>query len=144
MDKVVKEHELYGWLLTMHFVAVLELVAYFISHESDNLMKGLLIDDQKLLPQPIHGRNISPSDVFSLFYGQPTSDQMSSPWKMNQIHCRTSFDPILKNNLRDIIVSGVTTEDVDIMLPKGAKMYNKGWVLDLGDGERKAILRGNK
>jgi len=134
----VKEHELYGWLLTMHFVAVLELVAYFISHESDKLMKGLLIDEQKLLPEPTHGRNIIPLDAFSLFYGQPTSDQMSSPWKMNQIHCRTSFDPILKNNLRDIIVSGVTAEDVDIMLPKGAQLYNKGWVLDLGDGEKKA------
>ena len=133
----VKGHELYGWLLTMHFVAVLELVAYFISHESDKLMKGLLIDEQKLLPEPIHGRNISPLGVFSLFYGQPVSDQSSS-WKMNQIHCRTSFDPILKNDLRDIIVSGVTAEDVDIMLPKGAKMYNKGWVLDLGDGEKKA------
>jgi len=132
----LKEHELYGWLLTMHFVAVLELVAYFISHESET--RDLLIDDQKLLPQPIHGRNISPLGVFSLFYGQPVSEQMSSPWKMNQIHCRTSFDPILKNDLRDIIVSGVTAEDVDIMLPKGAKMYNKGWVLDLGDGERKA------
>lgn len=131
----VKEHELYGWLLTMHFVAVLELVAYFISHESET--RDLLIDDQKLLPQLIHGRNISPSDVFSLFYGQPVSDQSSS-WKMNQIYCRTSFDPILKNDLRDIIVSGVTAEEVDIMLPKGAKMYNKGWVLDLGDDEKKA------
>ena len=59
-------------------------------------------------------------------------------WKMNPVHCRTTFDPILKNSLQDVVDSGSLGEELDIMLPKGAQLYNKGWVLDLGESEKKA------
>ena len=136
----VKEHELYGWLLTMHFLAVLELVAFLVSKGDDvlnELAKKHLPNEQHLLPAPIHGANIAPSELHSLFYGQSTNKQSS--WKMNPVHCRTTYDPILKNNLNDILVSGVTTgQDLNIMLPRGPQLYNKGWVLDLGQGEKTA------
>lgn len=144
----VKEHELYGWLLAMHFLSVLELVAFFVlKEENKNIIldtvanEGSLIE-RHFLPAPIHGKDIAQAEVFSLFYGLAASESAfpskNMAWEMNPIHCRTTFDPVLKNNLHDIVVSGTTGEDLDIMLPRGAQLYNKGWVLDLGEGEKTA------
>ena len=137
----MKEHELYGCLLTMHYITVLELVAFYISNSeqhNDTFLSAVANEEshveQHLLPEPLLGKNVAPSALHSLFYGQVTK----SSWKMNPIHCRTTYDPILKHNLRDVVVSGVTGEDLDIMLPRGAQLYNKGWALDLGEGEKKA------
>ena len=143
----VKEHEMYGWLLTMHFLAVLELVAFFVSKGNGNedfsitvLEEGSLVE-KRYLPAPIHGKSIAPAELFSIFYGQdatspPVNKLMS--WEMTPVHCRTTYDPILKNNLQDIVVSDTSGHDLGIMLPRGAQLYNKGWVLDLGQGEKLA------
>ncbi|KAL7551664.1 hypothetical protein ACHAWF_014848 [Thalassiosira exigua] len=138
----VKEHELYGWLLAMHFIAALELVAFF---DSDGQLGNLLPSfveselDWIKLPAPLYGGNVALSELSTLFYGYDTMSNTRKPlsWQMNQIHCRTSFDPILKNNLHDIIISGTTGEDVDLLFPK-ARLYTRGWVLDLGQSEKKA------
>mmetsp|Transcript_20574 Transcript_20574/g.30186 ORF Transcript_20574/g.30186 Transcript_20574/m.30186 type:complete len:838 (+) Transcript_20574:124-2637(+) len=60
------------------------------------------------------------------------------PWIMNPIHCRTSFDPTQYGTLNSIITSGTSADNIDLMLPKGAMFYNNGWVLDYGEGEKKA------
>lgn len=136
----MKEHELYGWLIAMYFLAVLELVAFVLSNErhNDTLLNTVAkegpLTARHFLPAPIHGKNIAPPELFSLFYGTFASNG----WQMNPIHCRTTYDPILKNNLHNVVVSGTSGEDLNIMLPRGAQLYNKGWVLDLGDGEKKA------
>jgi len=139
----VKQHESYGWLLTMHFIAVLELVAVFAS--KDGIANAFSPTDAKedsnmMLPAPIHGNNVAPK-LFSLFYGYDTKHALASKqmsWKMNQVHCRTTYAPILNNNLQDIVVSGIVGDDRDIMRPRGAQLYNKGWVLDLGESEKNA------
>jgi len=51
---------------------------------------------------------------------------------MNELHCKTSFDPVMSGGLQDIIVSGTGAEDIDLLLPKGPMLYNRNWVLDYG------------
>ena len=145
----VKEHELYGWLLTMHFLAALELVALLVSREKSNgvLMEaelGKQLLNRAMLPAPIRGEDTIPSNLRSLFHGRDTkgvSESSSLTWKMNQVHCWTTYDPILKNDLQDIIVSGTLGENLDIMPPRGSQLYNQGWVFDLGKNEKAAKKR---
>jgi len=63
---------------------------------------------------------------------------------MNPVHCRTSFDPIVAGNLTDLVVSGTVGEDLDVMLPKSKMFYNRNWVLDLSDEEKKAKRNLNR
>jgi len=141
----VKQHELYGWLLTMHFVAALELVTFLVSNDKhDHFPINTFGNeshrgDKIMLPAPIYANDVAPSKLFSLFYGYDTAPEKNQmTWKMNPVYCSTTYDPILSNSLQDIITSGTLGEDLDIMLPRGAQMYNKGWVLDLGENEKKA------
>lgn len=142
----VKEHRLYGWLLTMHFVTVLEVVAFIMSSEMLDELRNAVTEEysstkQFSLPAPIHGENINPVESLSLFYGHATntrSGHKSTSWKMNDVHCWTTYDPTLKHNMRDIIISGNVGDDLDIMLPRGTSMYNEGWVLDIGEKEKTA------
>jgi len=142
----VKEHRLYGWLLTMHFVSVLEVVAFIVSTETlDELLNSDAEEEspteQFSLPAPIYAENIDPVESLSIFYGRDTnnaSESKSTTWKMNEVHCWTTFDPTLKQKMQDIIVSGNVGDDLDIMLPRGASMYNEGWVLDIGEKEKTA------
>jgi hypothetical protein len=85
------------------------------------------------LPAPIHPRK---SSVSRLLYGEEDREN-GNGWRMEYASCRTSFDPIVGGDLRDIVTS-TTVDSLDIMLPKGAMFYNSAWVLDLGDSERKA------
>lgn len=136
----VKEHELIGWLLAMHFLAALELVSFILSLEEYDGKQIPTTTNRNSLPSPIHGSAVSPN-LHSLFYGHETRtfrDDGSASWKLNSVHCRTTYDPILTNKLQDIVVGGSVGEDLDIMLPKGAQMYNSGWVLDMGESEKKA------
>lgn len=142
----VKEHKLLGWLLAMHFLAALELVAFVeLNAEKEDVHKNYLIKehyrlDHSSLPAPVHGENVAPSNLLSLFYGtqdaSKSADSMS--WKMNPVHCRTTYDPILNNSLQNIVVDGSLGEELNVMLPKGAQLFNKGWVLDLGKNEKNA------
>jgi hypothetical protein len=59
-------------------------------------------------------------------------------WKMNTVHCRTSFEPIVYGNLSDVIVSGATAQDLNVMLPKSNQFYHGHWVWDMSDDEKLA------
>jgi hypothetical protein len=121
-----QEHEFIGWLLVMHFLSALELLAL-----SDmNLYQLKDLPTASSLPAPMHPKE---SSLSRILYG--TNED--NTWKMEHTSCRTSFDPIMGGDLRDIVVSK-TIDSLDMMLPKGAMMYNTAWVLDLGDSERRA------
>ncbi len=121
-----REHDFIGWLLTMHFLCALELVA--LSDMDLYQLKNL--PPTSSLPPPIHPKESSLSHIL---YGR-NIDKM---WNMELASCRTSFDPILGGDLRDIVISK-TVDNFDIMLTKGLMFYNTAWVLDLGGAERKA------
>jgi hypothetical protein len=53
-------------------------------------------------------------------------------WYMNELHCMTTFDPIVSGSLQDYVISGSDAEDMDLMLPKGPMIYNQNWIMDLG------------
>ena len=63
---------------------------------------------------------------------------------MNPVHCRTTFDPIVYGNLSDIVVAGSTAEELDVMLPKSKQFYNRHFVLDMSDEEKKAKRNLNR
>jgi len=132
----VKEHELLGWLLAMHFLASLELVA------SDLVMDANVDKDpyNLVMPPPIYSKNVNPSELLSLFFGTEISSHNATPmsWEMGPVYCRTTYDPILNGKLQDMVRSGSLGEDLDVMLPRGAKFYKHGWVLDLGKSEKLA------
>jgi hypothetical protein len=123
----VKEHELIGWILGMHFLAALELVV--ASLEDGSLLQCV---ETKRLPMP---SPLSTNSTYSLFFGVESE---SHGWEMNKVNCRTSYEPIVSGNLSDVIVSGTSGDGVDILMAKGAMYYTKGWVLDLSEGERLA------
>jgi len=122
----VKEHELIGWMLGMHFLAALEL--FVASLEDENMIKCL---ERGKLPLP---RPFSSNSSDSLMFGT----QVSIEWKMNRVNCRTSYEPILNGKLSEIMVSGTAGDGVDLLMPKGAMYYTHGWVLDLSEVERLA------
>ena len=158
----MKEHELNGWILAMHFLSALELLAATRGNKkggnTDNSYQLTCptpeewIERQSkysLLPPPVTVSVASMQEWSSLFFGIPTSSEaiVASPsknnndkWKMNPVHCRTTYDPIVDQagSLTSIVVSGSTAEDMDLMLPKGHMFYNEAWVLDLSEGEKDA------
>ena len=148
------EHELLGWILTMHFLAALQFAVAAMTTTPTNDSLGwsswLACDqDEKdaTREEPVWfgpPRTTNATEPWSsLLFGEPvavdhtTTNRTQNRWKMNRIHCRTSFDPILSGPLSDIIIPTTTVgEDLDIMLPKSNMFYNRGWVLDLSDAER--------
>jgi hypothetical protein len=136
----VKEHEFIAWVIVMHFLSAIELVILFntgtvtfnssIGHDRH---EGALSKQQ--LPPPIH---FNESIASSMFYGAPDVKNMS--WTMGNISCKTTFEPILSGDINELILSGEAQglKTMDIMLPKGQMYYNRGWVLDLGEAEKKS------
>ena len=138
----LKEHELIGWMIAMHFLASLELAAAELL-KVEGTSSSYLLDDPQLemhpaiqLPKP-KGHVGANSVVSSLFFGVPSTSD-GNVWMMNPIYCRTTFDPVVHGTLQDIVVSGTAGDGIDLMFPKGAMYYNSGWVLDYGEGEKKA------
>lgn len=134
----VKEHEMMGWMLAMHFLSALELVAA-------DVMSPLPLNCEPVIPS----RVLPPPVTFqvnenttlpweSLLFGVPTSSDIAMHWTMNSVQCRTTFEPILDGKLRSIVVSGSVAEDLNILLPKSEMYYNKGWVYDMSKGEKEA------
>lgn len=123
----VKEHEFIAWVLAMHFLNALEIVVQSTRLECRPQNR----------PQPLHPPNgtTAATPWQSLLYGEEGGDNI---WKMNTIGCRTSYDPIVKGNLSDSVVSGGVGQELNVMLPKSKMYYNKGWVLDLSDPEKQA------
>lgn len=123
----------------MHFLGAMEIAADIVARGIDieqHILKshGPL---KVMLPPPINIPDPS-SPGSSLLFGQPTNgNSTSSTWSSNHISCRTTFDPILDGSLDSIITSGVMN-DLDPMLPKSEMIFKEGWVLDYGEGERRA------
>lgn len=132
----VKEHEFIAWILVMHFLTSLELVA---ADQAANILhcsaKG-----ERWLPPPVSVHPINNTmDWFSILFGDAVNNETDSEkWAGSHVHCRTSFEPILQGKLESIIVSGTFGNGTDIMQPKGAMFYSQGWVLDLSDEEKLA------
>jgi hypothetical protein len=138
----VKEHAFVAWILVMHFLGALELVAadrdgtYHLQCNSSSKTTA-----KDTLPPPLVAGESGKADSetkpwHSILFGEPTGD--NNEWTMNPVHCRTSFEPIVSGDLSTIIGSGSVGEDLDVMLPKSKMFYNRGWVLDLSEGEKKA------
>lgn len=133
----VKEHEFIAWILSLHFLAALELVA------ADQASRILQCDDpstraDKFLPPPVSVNPVNNTmEWFSILFGEAV-EKNDTRWRVNPVSCRTSFEPILQGDLDDLIVSGTYGDGTDIMRPKGAMYYSNGWVLDLSDDEKLA------
>lgn len=137
----VKEHEFIAWILAMHFLNALQLVAAQDSNLQcpEWLSPTTAVTTTTSLPRPMAPmatNSTTQTPWLSLLYGEPQSDRTS--WRLNPIHCRTTFEPRQSGNLAELVVSGIAAEDLDVMLPKSNMYYNRGWVLDLSDGEKKA------
>jgi hypothetical protein len=136
----VKEHELVAWLLTMHFLRALEWLA--TSRQEPSMLQCRDYEDEldtNFLPPPVVEEvSTATRPWISILFGEQefNSSSTGSRWRMNPVHCRTSFEPILSGDLSSIAVSGSVGEDLNIMLPKSKMFYNRGWVLDLSDGEK--------
>lgn len=133
----VKEHELIAWILTMHILTALQL---FVLSTAENL--SLPCETQERvspLPPPFSGdlTNSSHLEYPSVLFGVPGEIETHS-WSMNPIYCRTSFQPILQGNLSSLIVDGTAAEEVELLLPKSLMYYNRGWTMDLSEGEKAA------
>ena len=141
----VKEHELIAWLLTMHFLRALELVA---AHQQGDIILQCPKQQEAFLPRPVAEEAINATRPWSsILFGERVSDTDESVggerWKMNPVHCRTTFEPIVAGDLSLVIVSGGVGQGVDVMLPKSKMFYNRGWVLDLSDAEKQAKRKLN-
>jgi hypothetical protein len=162
----VKEHEFIAWLISMHFLSALELSALILLQDKDgneltrqlqtqcdNIYQSFHSETSEngavALPQPITNATVQSTPWESLLWGEITSSSSSllsdkndadgsRKWRMNPIYCQTSFEPIVLGNLSDVVVSGSIGEDLDVMLPKSKMFYNRAWVLDLSDEEKKA------
>ena len=139
----MKEHEFIGWILAMHFLAALELVAASLTDPGI----GLDCDDDRsqqkldvsLLPKPYANLNVSDLPPWtSILFGEEM-DNRTHRWRMRPTHCRTTFEPIMgRGDLVENAISGAVAQDMDIMLPKSKMYYNRGWVMDLSEKEKAA------
>eukprot|EP00521_Asterionellopsis_glacialis_P012300 CAMPEP_0195309100 /NCGR_PEP_ID=MMETSP0707-20130614/38568_1 /TAXON_ID=33640 /ORGANISM="Asterionellopsis glacialis, Strain CCMP134" /LENGTH=709 /DNA_ID=CAMNT_0040373397 /DNA_START=106 /DNA_END=2232 /DNA_ORIENTATION=- len=153
----VKEHELIGWTLSMYFLAALELVA------ADVLTKKTILNRpttttttttprvdgsfSRTIPPPMtvdiastitNNTNTTEPVWLSLLYGRPSTSTSNKEWTLRPVHCRTSFEPLVRGDLKSIVVTGTAGDEIDLMLPKGRYFYGKGWVMDLSDKEKLA------
>ena len=171
----VKEHEFIAWLISIQFLASMELLFAFDlgiglfslqNKEDEEETFNILSSNQRNLPPPLTLQSTTTTttttttiskdtqllldssqskEIMSLMFGsqQSKSNETNSKntfhhWNMDPISCRTSFEPVLNGRLDDLILTGITHDSTDIMLPKGAMFYNQGWVKDLGAAEKKA------
>jgi hypothetical protein len=131
----VKEHELIGWLLAMHFGTALQVLV------AKQDLECPVPEQELLLPRPFSRKLLNTTlEYSSVLFGESHTEEA---WSMNPVHCRTTFKPILTGDLKSIVYSGTTGEDIDIMLPKSQMFYNKAWTLDLSEGEKSAQRKLN-
>ena len=133
-----KQHQLVAWLITMHFATAIELgAAHVLGIDPNHSMhgdwlKGELISNNVILPKPQADYVDLDS---SLMLGRPIDMKLgtnSSEWRMDDIHCATTFEPIVSGDLKEMVISGSSSEDLDLMLPRGPMSYMRDWVMDLG------------
>ena len=142
-----REHELIAWIIAMHFLSAIELADACLDPNIDildicNKMQAESKGDysKKSLPSPSTADKNLTEHLTALFYGHPVNEKIkSSLWTMYPVSCFTSFQPALGGALSSLITGGTAnTRDLDVMLVKGSKFYNSGWVLDLSPAEKKA------
>jgi len=131
----LQQHDLIGNMLAMYFLGAAELV---MAQRLGTVPKDAFNIGPAAKPNYKHYLIPSPkapdleSDALSkdntMLFGSPVPADQS--WYMNDLHCRTSFDPVVSGGLDEIIVSGTDAEDIDLLLPKGRMLYNSNWVLD--------------
>jgi hypothetical protein len=142
----IKEHELIGWMLAMHFLSALEVLVASSSANPLECSSSSNSDTNHgtTLPHPISGELTNTTMEYpSILFGMPSKDKIISKqqpeqWSMNPVRCRTSFQPLLEGNLTSIVVDGSTAENIDLLLPKSMMFYSKGWTMDLSEGEKAA------
>ena len=128
----VKEHELIGWILAMHFLTALE---YLVGTPN---LQCPVTPPISTLPKPVSESITNNTMKYDQLLFGYEHEQLSQEWKMNPVSCRTTFQPILSGDLSEIVVSGTTAEDLDVLLPKSQMYYNQGWTLDMSVGEKAA------
>ena len=116
----VKEHELVAWMLAMHFLSALELVAAAAAAATaaENTAANSVLQiscpsatevesqrsNTNLLPPPVTINATTAKEWSSVFFGVPyngdlkssggsASTQNSQQWKMNPVHCKTLYEP---------------------------------------------------
>mmetsp|Transcript_64707 Transcript_64707/g.76618 ORF Transcript_64707/g.76618 Transcript_64707/m.76618 type:complete len:416 (+) Transcript_64707:592-1839(+) len=145
-NPTVREHELIAWVVVMHFLSALELIA---AGEVEERSGKEMEDDVRdcLLPPPVTlsaTSAMSPS-LQSLLYGSPTED---GGYRFPPLKCQTSFTPLLsssKNKLSRVILSGTSdADDIDILLPWGPMYYHQGWVYGLSERDRNSHQNINR
>ena len=121
----------------------------YMNENKEEEIFNIRSSNQRNLPPPITINTTSQSkEIMSLMFGSQqhksksndtnSKNTFNNHWNMDPISCRTSFEPVLNGRLDDLILTGITHDSTDIMLPKGAMFYNQGWVKDLGAAEKKA------
>ena len=139
-----KQHELVAWLISMHFIAAIELAgAHILKLEDDDtstdngssvnwLEEEVTKRKSSIIPRP-QAENVDFDST--LMFGRPLDEKLgtnSTEWQMDEIHCGTTFEPIVSGNLEEMVVAGSSSEDLDLLYPRGPMLYNRNWVMDLG------------
>jgi hypothetical protein len=139
----------------MHFVTALEYMVAMeekaVQTDADWCHTTRAEQDESpsspVLPPPVSRKIINDTSLpyDGIFFGYPidSSSNRSSPWRMNPIRCRTTFEPKFSGDLSEIVVSGTMGEDLDPTLPKSQYYYNHGWTLDLSEAEKTAKKKLN-
>ena len=155
LHPTAQEHQLMGWILGLHFLTALQLIADKDENEKKKMVETAMTNfGTSHLPPPFTNSTY----YHPLSYGTPisqipstesslsTSSSSNNRWYMKQRHCYTSFRPpfdskvdpntdymssVSSHHLSNIIQSGTVADHLDILLPKGPMFYNKGWVLDM-------------
>lgn len=126
----LQQHNLMGDMISMYFLAAAVLATQ--KQLPKELFNDVNVIKRDKLPAPISSElefdSISKNST--LMFGNPSSHD--DYWYMNDIHCRTTFDPVINGNLTETIISGSDGEDLDLLLTKGPMLYNKNWILDYG------------
>eukprot|EP00592_Proboscia_alata_P008422 CAMPEP_0194363260 /NCGR_PEP_ID=MMETSP0174-20130528/11104_1 /TAXON_ID=216777 /ORGANISM="Proboscia alata, Strain PI-D3" /LENGTH=459 /DNA_ID=CAMNT_0039136611 /DNA_START=1000 /DNA_END=2379 /DNA_ORIENTATION=- len=137
----VKEHEWIAWMIALHFLSVLEIVAADIASGVTSVAP-LRNNRSDSLPKPV--TLIRGNEFENVLFGYPTNTSVkiggdTQVWKMTNKKCLTTFQPSVPGSeLENAIVSGRAAKDVSVMEPKSMASFNKGWVLDLGHDEKNA------
>lgn len=140
----MQSHEMIGWMLAMHFVDALELAAdmmqnaekrQYLSTMSKKPSTGLK------LPDPVSIGSDPDSPYASIRFGVKSGSAVKNEtWQMHHISCRTSYDPILSGNLKEIVKSGVH-EHEDILRKRDETLIESSWVIDVGKLERDTKIK---
>ena len=139
----VKQQDLMGWMISLHLNEAMLIVAIhllLVHNGRDGLFQQQNdFEKIKYLPEPnaildsLKGKS---NLALSMMAG--TNSTTSTTWNFNPIHCKTSYDPVqFGGTMEDIIVGGITGEDLDLKLPRGPMLYNKAWVVDLDSQEKR-------